>query len=265
MTTEHKEKKPEKTAEQKKEAMQSFISGGIAGVVAKSAIAPFERVKLIFMTSKEKFTYAAAFKKLAELYETEGFLALWRGNLMTCIRIFFYASIVIVCNNSQQFGVYDWLRIYFNSKSPTDTFISGALSGICANISVYPFELLRTRMAMQGHLSTLSLKEIIIGTRKKEGYIAGFYKGSMASLLGIVIYKGVGFSIYEYLKRHNYDRLENSKFFLNFSSGMIAAFIGQMVSYPIEVAKRRMQVSGTFDSGNPEKHVSKSSGYDKAS
>jgi Mitochondrial carrier protein len=41
--------------------MKSFVSGGLAGIVAKTAIAPFERVKVIFQTSSEQFSYKKAF------------------------------------------------------------------------------------------------------------------------------------------------------------------------------------------------------------
>ena len=39
----------------------SFISGGIAGMASKTTIAPFERIKLLYMTRSIKFTYKSAF------------------------------------------------------------------------------------------------------------------------------------------------------------------------------------------------------------
>lgn len=100
-------------------------------------------------------------------------------------------------------------------------------------------------------MSTLKLSEIVRNTAKNEGGIRGFYKGGLTAMLGIVIYKGVGFTSYEYLKSANKDRLLNSINILHFSSGAIAGFIGQLVSYPIEVTKRRLQVKGSFESGMP--------------
>jgi hypothetical protein len=126
-----------------------------------------------------------------------------------------------------------------------------------SNIVVYPLEVARTRMALQGKMSSLTLRDIISLTIQKEGGLLGFYKGGIAAMLGIVIYKGVGFTCYEFLKNHNKDKLLNSINFLHFSSGALAGFIGQLVSYPIEITKRKMQVKGSFMSDHPTATISK--------
>lgn len=123
---------------------------------------------------------------------------------------------------------------------------------------VYPLELARTRMAMQGKMSKFNLSEIVKYTIQKEGGISAFYKGGLASVLGVIVYKGVGFTMYEAFKGMNSEKLKKSLIFLHFSSGALAAFCGQLLSYPIEVTKRRMQVSGTFTSDSPLASVSKS-------
>lgn len=153
---------------------------------------------------------------------------------------------------TQQFGVYDWLKLYISNS-----FICGALSGIASNLVVYPLEVARTRMAMQGLMAKHSLRDIIRLTYSREGLFSGFYKGGLTSLLGIVIYKGVGFTVYEFMKKLNKDRLSESLNSLHFSSGAVAGFVGQFVSYPIEVAKRRMQVAGSFTSDKPTTNSSK--------
>lgn len=112
-------------------------------------------------------------------------------------------------------------------------------------------------MALQGKMAHLGMREIIQLTFKNEGGIRGLYKGGLAAMLGIVIYKGVGFTSYEFLKKSNKERLLGWINVLHFSSGAIAGFIGQFVSYPIEVTKRRMQVKGSFATGVPTQSTSK--------
>jgi len=77
-----------------KNVYQSFISGGISGVLAKTVIAPLERIKIIYLTSQESFRYLAAIRKTREVTREEGFFSLWRGNALQCFRVFFYSSIV---------------------------------------------------------------------------------------------------------------------------------------------------------------------------
>lgn len=81
-------------AKDKREVAQSFISGGISGVLAKTTIAPLERIKIIYLISNESFRYMAAIQKTREVVKQEGVLSLWRGNALQCFRVFFYSSIV---------------------------------------------------------------------------------------------------------------------------------------------------------------------------
>lgn len=73
----------------------SFISGGIAGIIAKTSIAPFERVKVIFQVNHIEFSYNNFFNELIHIYKKNGITNLFRGNILNCIRIFPYSSIVI--------------------------------------------------------------------------------------------------------------------------------------------------------------------------
>jgi Mitochondrial carrier protein len=83
-----------RVSQAKRPKYESFISGGIAGVAAKTTVAPLERVKLIYMVSKDKFTYTKGFSTLKQIYQEGGMVSLWRGNALTAFRIFFYSSVV---------------------------------------------------------------------------------------------------------------------------------------------------------------------------
>ena len=82
--------------------ISSFLSGGLAGVVAKSMIAPIERVKFLFIvshliprkTSNRKFTYELFRADLKTIVKTHGVFNLWRGNIMNVARVFPTAAIV---------------------------------------------------------------------------------------------------------------------------------------------------------------------------
>ena len=119
------------------------------------------------------------------------------------------------------------MRAHFASNSMSQSFVNGAFSGIVSNLSVYPLEVARTRMAMTGEMGTLTLKQIIMRTIEKEGKL-GMYKGATISAFGVVIYKGVGFTAYELLRTLNQSTLAENLNFLHFSSGAVGAFIGQI-------------------------------------
>jgi len=143
---------------------ESFLSGGIAGCVAKTAISPFDRMKIIYQISSVPFSYRSGLQTLREIIKEEGYLGLWRGNLPTMMRIF--PSIGI------QFAIYDFLRhMFYNTGgiSGATNFISGSIAGVVGSAIIYPLELLRTRMAMVGTTRSLKMHEIVTRTVRIEG------------------------------------------------------------------------------------------------
>ena len=74
-------------------AGKQFAAGAVAGAVAKSCIAPLDRVKIIFQVSQERFTFRSALDRAVGIVKTEGALALFKGNLATVAR---YASGVLL-------------------------------------------------------------------------------------------------------------------------------------------------------------------------
>ncbi len=73
-----------------------WLSGGVAGCVAKTATAPIERVKLLIQTqaanprivSGEVEAYSGMASTVRRVCTEQGVGALWRGNVPNCIRFF---------------------------------------------------------------------------------------------------------------------------------------------------------------------------------
>lgn len=72
--------------------------------------------------------------------------------------------------------------------------------------------------------------------------ISGFYKGYMASLMGIIIYHGFSFFIFtslkELVKKHQPESYK--KWYVDFLLGGLSA-MGQLFSYPLDIIRKRMQ------------------------
>lgn len=100
------------------------------------------------------------------------------------------------------------------------------MAGLISGLTFYPLELLRTRMALRGGMSKLNFRQILTKTVKKEG-ILGLYKGASPAMLGIVIYKGFGFSGYEYIYR-SLAHLHIDEHHLNFASGATSGLLAQI-------------------------------------
>ena len=75
-----------------RDVLSSIVCGSLAGMTAKTVIAPAERVKMSFQTTRTKFTYAAAFASTIEMVKRDGILGLWRGHSTTLLRVAPYAG-----------------------------------------------------------------------------------------------------------------------------------------------------------------------------
>ena len=72
-----------------------FFSGGCAGVIAKTIVAPIDRVKFLYMGTVRHFNRKNVQNEIFRIKSEEGIRSLWKGNLAQIIRVFPYSGIVI--------------------------------------------------------------------------------------------------------------------------------------------------------------------------
>lgn len=86
-----------------------FVMGGVAAIMAKSAAAPIERVKLLLQNQGEMIKigqlhtpYAGVTDCFKTVWRHEGFISFWRGNQANVIR-YFPTQVIIITLISFQF------------------------------------------------------------------------------------------------------------------------------------------------------------------
>ena len=187
--------------------------------------------------------YRTMIQSLYEIARHEGFLGAWRGNTA--------AEILYVSFTAFQFGTYHTLkRVILEDSEMTKipshlSFICGAAAGTTACLLTYPFDLIRTQMAVRG-VESLSLSVILRDTIQTKG-TSGLFWGLKPSLLQTAVYMGTSFAIYEFtLDRVSsiWDRNNNNKTDSTIPmtvAGAIAGMISKFVAFPIDTVKKRMQ------------------------
>lgn len=126
---------PLKSKEHEKQSLgylwRSGMAGGLAGSVAKTIVAPLDRVKILFQASNPQFmkysgSWLGACTAIRDIQTTEGYRGLFRGHSATIFRIFPYAGI--------KFLAYEQIRSVLISspaqETPTRRLVSGSLAGI---------------------------------------------------------------------------------------------------------------------------------------
>ena len=87
-------------------------------MVAKSVVAPLDRIKILYQTSSAEFKIRFIPTVVRNIIANEGWAALWKGNIATLLRVFPYAGV--------QFMVFDWIKMWqlrqheiVNEESPS--------------------------------------------------------------------------------------------------------------------------------------------------
>ncbi|PBK74815.1 mitochondrial carrier [Armillaria solidipes] len=242
--------------------LRSALAGGFAGGVAKTAVAPLDRIKILFQTQNREFTrfsgsWRGAYNALEHIVRTQGFLALYRGNSLTLSRAVPHAAL--------GYTVYDSASKILmptpSDQTPFRRLIAGSIAGVSALPITYPFELVRVRMAVATQHSSLqpTLLTLIRSIYKEHlhtplvpGGLRNFYRGFIVTLTGTVPYRGGIFLVWETLNQRSRERFSPSfraanQYKLHLIIGAIAGTTAQIATYPLEVVRRIQQASGHID------------------
>jgi solute carrier family 25, member 42 len=254
------EKRAEERENQSRTSLLSFLAGGLAGSVAKSTIAPLDRVKIIFMTSdRTQFSFRAVAQELRRIGASEGARGLWRGNGATVARVYPYAGI--------QYLTFGRVTARLKERRPDgrlqalDRLAAGALAGALSSIATLPLDTARARLAVyryeapSGASASASpshdsrLTGVLL-SMWREGGVRRLYRGLGATLLGIVPYSALSFTTFETLKQMSRDRKGRRDgaagegrvgTWERLMYGAIAGLVGQTASFPVDVCRRRIQ------------------------
>ncbi|XP_047227789.1 calcium-binding mitochondrial carrier protein SCaMC-2-B isoform X2 [Girardinichthys multiradiatus] len=238
------------TAEEKKTGMwwRHLVAGGGAGAVSRTCTAPLDRLKVLMQVHASKSNSMRIAGGFLQMIREGGVRSLWRGNGINVIKIAPESAI--------KFMAYEQIKRLIGSNQETlgmtERFVSGSLAGAIAQSSIYPMEVLKTRLALRktGQYSGIvdCAKHII----QKEGMTA-FYKGYIPNMLGIIPYAGIDLAVYETLKNSWLQRFATDSadpgVFVLLACGTTSSTCGQLASYPLALVRTRMQAQASLDSG----------------
>lgn len=239
---------------------KELLAGGVAGGVAKSAVAPLERIKILFQTRQAEFKSIGLLGSFTKIARMEGILGFYRGNGASVARIVPYAALHYMAYEEYR----RWIVLAYPDvwKGPVLDLIAGSFAGGTAVLFTYPLDLVRTKLAYQvvgsSNVNAKGLihhEQLYKGIRDcfsvtyKDAGLKGLYRGVAPSLYGIFPYAGLKFYFYEEMKRHV--PTEHKKdIMVKLSCGSVAGLLGQTFTYPLDVVRRQMQVERMSSSCN---------------
>merc|ERR1712177_153961 len=230
---------------------ENFMLAGVAAGVSKTVAAPIERVKLLVQNQDEMIKqgrldkpYTGVLDCTKRVMATEGIAPFWRGNLANVLRYF--------PTQALNFAFKDTIKALFatpKDASPAVKFAtniaSGGAAGTLSLLFVYSLDFARTRLANDnkgkgGERQFNGLIDVYVKTLKSDG-IQGLYRGFVISAVGIFIYRGMYFGLYDTLKPIILG--EDAGVTLSFILGWGVTVTAGLMSYPIDTVRRRMMMT----------------------
>lgn len=129
-----------------------------------------------------------------------------------------------------------------------ERFVSGAIAGGISQTTIYPLEVLKTRLALRKTGQYSSILDAAIKIYNAEG-ARSFYRGYVPNLLGILPYAGIDLAVYETLKNKYLSQYENKQpsFWVLLACGSVSSTLGQVCSYPLALIRTRLQAQGNLN------------------
>ncbi|THH30929.1 hypothetical protein EUX98_g3250 [Antrodiella citrinella] len=218
-----------------------FIAGGCAGAVSRTVVSPLERLKIIqqVQPTSSSRQYRGVWSSLARMWREEGFKGFMRGNGINCLRIIPYSAV--------QFTTYEQLKKWFTGygATPLDTatrLSSGALAGI-TSVSSAAVPNAQLAVAATFSKAELTMWGMTLKVMREEGGVRALYRGLIPTAMGVAPYVGLNFAAYETL-RGIITPPGKSSVARKLSCGALAGSISQTITYPFDVLRRKMQVTG---------------------
>lgn len=239
-----------------------FLMGGVSAAVSKTLAAPIELVKLrlqnmdaMIKNGALEHPYTGIVDCTQRVVKEEGVKALWKGNGTNVLRYF--------PTQALNFSLKDYFKRLFGKSKEKDGYwiwfagnlASGGAAGSVSLAFVYSLDYARTRLSNDlksakkgGKKQYSGLVDVYKQTLATDG-IAGLYRGFVISCVGIVIYRGLYFGIFDSVKPVLPKNLKDS-LFANFLLGWGVTVGAGLASYPIDTIRRRMMMT----SGEGEKY-----------
>ncbi|KAJ3868310.1 mitochondrial carrier domain-containing protein [Lentinula novae-zelandiae] len=259
-----------------------ILAGGCAGAASRTIVSPLERLKIIQQVqprTSDAQPYKGVWRSLVRMWKEEGFRGYMRGNGINCLRIVPYRQVSeLKCCTTMLTSIYQFFTKHGSKELDTPKRLaSGAFAGITSVCTTYPLDIVRARLSIatasipitksQSPItnSTSNLKPSTQNTFhtsshpyssqeltmwgmtmkivREEGGIRGLYRGLVATAFGVAPYVGINFAAYELLRGIITPPGQNSVT-RKLTCGALAGSISQTVTYPFDVLRRKMQVTG---------------------
>uniref|UniRef100_H2YEW9 ADP/ATP translocase n=1 Tax=Ciona savignyi TaxID=51511 RepID=H2YEW9_CIOSA len=228
--------------------LRDMAVGGSAAAVAKTTIAPIERVKLLLQlqATSTQITPGQQYKGiidcLVRLPKEQGVLSYWRGNLTNVYRYFFAQAL--------NFAFRDLYKGYIGPSTKDNNFwrvfglnmLCGGAAGVSSMCITYPLDFARTRLSADVGIGNSrqfnGLMHCMRSVASTEG-ITGLYKGLSLSIPTVIVYRATYFGAFDTAKSM-LAAPNSTPLVLTWVIAQTSTTLAGLICYPLDTVRRRM-------------------------
>lgn len=210
---------------------KNFIAGTCSGIITKTLIAPFDRIKILYQVNNSLIVKNKSLSyNIKNIYYKEGFFSFYKGNTSNILKHIPTYSLKFTFNEFYKEKIYNNNNINLNKS-----IFCGLLTGVSLITLTYPLDILRTNIAINDKNLSFIKKTFL-----NEG-IRGFYKGYGISVLTGSIHISIQMSSYNYYKQ-NLEKYNYNNNLKNLLSGSGAGLTAAILTYPGDVIRKNIHI-----------------------
>ncbi|CAG0919223.1 unnamed protein product, partial [Notodromas monacha] len=231
------------------------LAGAGSGIITRLLCQPFDVLKIRFQiqtemrTSTTKPKYRSLIQATKKILREEGSQAFWKGHLP--------AQLLSIAFGGVQFTSFElFTKIAWLLDAPGSGhsghhhghilhFFCGVCAGVTATTLTFPLDLIRTCLVAQGepkvHKSVYAVGASVI---KKNGY-RGLFQGLVPAAIQVAPFTGLQFGFYSFFSHlimPKSDQGREKTVLRTLLSGGLSGMAAKSLVYPLDVAKKRMQI-----------------------
>tara|TARA_B110000971_G_scaffold221834_1_gene270899 strand:+ start:5142 stop:5999 length:858 start_codon:yes stop_codon:yes gene_type:complete len=224
------------------EFIKNIISSFTTAIITKTSVSPITRIKVLKQIESYHSTtkYNNLNKSIKYIYNNEGFLGFYKGNLINIYRAIPNYCLKFPLNDLYLKSIIKDTKHKSIKELPFNELLkAGVFTGTIQTTIMYPIDVIRTRIIQDKDMihKKTTVVNCLTNTIKKEGF-KSLYNGFIPAILTSPLYIGLQLSLYQSFKNRE-DVLSNSLI-----AGGLSGVISQSIMYPGDTIKRHLQING---------------------
>lgn len=232
---------------------QYGLAGATSGFLTRLTCQPLDVLKIRFQLQHEpvrggagRGRYSGVAQAATRIVREEGVAALWKGHLSAQLLSVTYGAVQFACFEMLTREAQRRLKPAAAQATVAIHFGCGAAAGVAASAASLPLDVIRTRLVAQGEPRYYrGIGAAAAHMLRHEG-AAVFFAGLTPTLLQTAPFTSLQFGAFAVCERLacQWTRLEQRPATRAFFCGVVAGLAAKTVVYPLDVAKKRLQVQG---------------------